>query len=106
MCALVLVIHFKIDKLTDEKARAGLEANIEGGQADGTFIIPAPGRRAVLRKTVSTTIRRTPPRFTPPSRGTRQSQSEPSDDGHLDGDLYTVNSDADSLDEIAELESW
>ena len=106
MCALILVIHFKIDKLTDEKARAGLEANIEGGQADGTFIIPAPGRRAVLRKTVSTTIRRTPPRFTPPSRGTRQSQSEGSDDGHLDGDLYTVNSDDDSLDEIAELESW
>ena len=29
--------------LTDERAKAGLEANIEGGEADGTIIILQEG---------------------------------------------------------------
>ena len=78
-----------------------MEANLEGGEADGTFFIPGPGKRAILRKNVSFSTRRSPRMR--PTAGACHSVSS---DDQLDGDLYTVDSETDSLDELGGLESW
>ena len=88
---------FKIDKLSDEQAKAGIEANLEGGEADGTFIVPGRGKRPVLRKTICFSTRR------PSARPRSFSPTETSET--LDADLYILDSENDSLDELGELET-
>lgn len=75
-----------------------MEANLDGGEPDGTFIVPGPGKRPILRKTVSYSTRRTSAR--PRSFSPTVPELE-----HLDDELYTLDSENDSLDELAELEA-
>ena len=90
-------VFIQIDKISDERARAGMEANVGTTESDGTFIIPGPGKRAVLRKIISFSPNKSRPskRASPRTRSPRSQQEE---------DLYEVNSDNDSLDELLELE--
>ena len=46
-------VFIQIDKISDKRARAAMEANVGTAESDGAFIIPGPGKRAVLRKTIS-----------------------------------------------------
>ena len=75
-----------------------MEANLDGGEPDGTFILQQPGKRAVLRKSISFSTWRVSarPRSFPSTGGV---------DDDLEGDLYEVDSDNDSLDELVELEN-
>jgi hypothetical protein len=72
--------------------------DLDGGEADGTFIAPGPGKRPILGKTVSYATRRTSAR--PRSFSPTVPELEP-----LDDELYTLDSGNDSLDELGELEA-